>query len=227
MTRERLFIVTGVNRGLGKAVFDLLLEKKQNVLALSRQFTEGQCDEAGGRVRCVSADLSKLTEEFLEGVFGYYSESFDEVIFINNASTIQPIGKIGTFSPDEISNALHLNVAAPLLIANNILRSNLGRRIRVVNVSSGAARRPIEGWSLYSATKAANEMFFNVLEKEKQAEVINFDPGVLNTGMQEQIRKASEEAMPEVNAFRELHEGGKLKEPAVVAREVWNLLKEK
>jgi hypothetical protein len=42
--------------------------------------------------------------------------------------------------------------------------------------------------------------------------------------MQEQIRAMTTSAFPEVDKFVALHQGGELREPAIVARDLWALL---
>ena len=49
-------------------------------------------------------------------------------------------------------------------------------------------------------------------------------PGVVATGMQEQIRAMDERDFPQVERFRGLHEHGELRDPADAARGIWGLL---
>ena len=61
----------------------------------------------------------------------------------------------------------------------------------VVNVSSGAAHRPQEGWSAYCASKAGLVMLGRSLMLEYGAQglrVYGFAPGIVRTDMQVKIR---------------------------------------
>ena len=61
----------------------------------------------------------------------------------------------------------------------------------VVNISSGAAKRPIEGWSAYCSAKAGLDMATRTLALEQSREtnpvrVLSFAPGIVDTRMQEE-----------------------------------------
>src|SRR5690606_20395126 len=61
----------------------------------------------------------------------------------------------------------------------------------IVNISSGAAHSPLEGWSAYCASKAALAMLTRSVHLElADAGVFayGFQPGVVDTGMQATIR---------------------------------------
>ena len=220
----KLYIITGVSRGLGASMFDLLINENCYVYAISRSFTNKQLELANKRIKLIKKDLSVLTDLDLEELKPFYKQ-VDEIIFINNASTIKPINKIGTFTEAEISNVVKTNSIAPMLIANHILKHNKLKKNQVLNISSGAAKNAIDGWSLYCTTKAANEMFFDTLQLENpNFSVVNYDPGILKTGMQEDIRNANEAEMKNVSKFKEFHEHGKLKSPIEAAKELIKLI---
>ena len=146
------------------------------------------------------------------------------MIFINNAASINPIESIGNFDDESIVKAVQLNTIAPLLLANNIIKNNKSKRIRIFNISSGAAKRLIIGWGIYCSTKSANEMFFNTLklqeEHNKHIEVHNLDPGVMDTDMQKNIRSKTKKIMPNVELFKEIHKTNQLKSAQEVALEI-------
>ena len=230
---EKLVIITGVNKGLGLAFFNIFLKEEAiTIIAISRNFNNEQKTIKNKRVIFIEKDLSKLNnvEEELK-LNMYYKSQFKEVIFINNAASINPIEAIGNFDNDAIVRAVQLNTIAPLLLTNNIIKNNSSKPVRIVNISSGAAKRPIVGWSIYCSTKSANEMFFNTLklqeENNKNIEVHNLDPGIMDTEMQKNIRSKSEQAMPNVQLFKEYHMTEQLKSPQEVALDIvstYNLL---
>ncbi|MDB9873627.1 SDR family NAD(P)-dependent oxidoreductase, partial [Flavobacteriaceae bacterium] len=206
---KKLVIITGVNKGLGHAFFNLFLKEESiTMIAISRNFNNEQKTIKNKRVIFIEKDLSELNnvEEELK-LNTYYTDQYKEVIFINNAASINPIEAIGNFDNEAIVKAVQLNTIAPLLLTNNIVKSNRSKRVRIINISSGAAKRPIIGWSIYCSTKSANEMFFNTLklqeENNKNIEVHNLDPGVMDTDMQKNIRSKSENEMPNVELFKE------------------------
>ena len=92
---------------------------------------------------------------------------------------------------------------------------------RVVNISSGAAVKPIGAWSAYCAAKAALTHLTAVLAVEEPRIIsVALRPGVVDTEMQAVIRREGPSAMdPERAAyFVQLKEEGRLEPPWVPAR---------
>ena len=112
----------------------------------------------------------------------------------------------------------------PFMLTNYLLQKGTSSKIKIINISSGAAKRPIEGWGLYCATKGANEMFFDVLKSEVSTNVnfsvYNIDPGVMNTEMQEEIRSKSQTEFPNVTDFIQLSKENKLRNVNDVAYKI-------
>jgi NAD(P)-dependent dehydrogenase (short-subunit alcohol dehydrogenase family) len=86
-----------------------------------------------------------------------------------------------------------------------------------------------EGWTSYGAGKAAVDQWVRAAGAEQvrrgnHCRVLSVAPGIVATAMQEQIRATSADVFPEVAKFVDLHESGELREPATVAREIWDLL---
>jgi benzil reductase ((S)-benzoin forming) len=106
------------------------------------------------------------------------------------------------------------------VIVNFLLKNFSNNLLSFVNISSGAANRAINSWSLYCSSKAFIKMFFEVAECEyQQHKFFNIDPGVMDTQMQKSIRSTD---FPDVSSFRNLEEEGKLKLPIDVAIEILN-----
>lgn len=122
---------------------------------------------------------------------------------------------------------MRINCLAPLMIANFLTKTAQaqGRPLLVLDVSSGAACRPIRGWQAYCTSKAAYKMGLDVLAAENShIQVVHFDPGVMDTSMQALIRAQHVESMPEVEVFRSYREKGTLKAPFTVATELIELI---
>jgi benzil reductase ((S)-benzoin forming) len=222
MNKSCLYIITGVNRGLGEALFNLLQKQKKAILAISRSFTKEQKRLKKENIHLLQQDLSEQISLEKKKQILTILNSYTKVVFINNASLIKPIGKIGSFNDEEIINTYFVNSIAPALLTNLITKNN-NITLIVLNISSGAAKRSIQGWAFYCATKAANEMFFNTIT-EGNITIINYNPGVIDTRMQEEIRNVSKEQMPNVADFKKLQQDKKLKKPTLVAKEILNLI---
>ena len=216
-------IITGINTGLGKAFFDYFNTKDNvRIIAISRRITEQQKRLLEAKTfDCINIDFTDFTDTDKLQLDNYIAKD-DFVIFINNAATISPINKIGQFKDSDILNVININTVTPLLITNSIMRQEF-KALKIINISSGAAYRPIIGWSLYCATKSANEMFFETLQSQEngsKVKVYNVNPGVIDSNMQEFIRNTNEVIFPMINDFIALKNNNKLKTPEQAALDV-------
>jgi len=219
----KAIIITGISRGLGKAFFDILKDEQAYLVCISRSFADYQITlaEKSDKIELLKFDLSNV-KDLLSGLKNSKTlekSDFEELVFINNAGVIIPIGKVGDIDKEEISKSININFTSPALMTNFLLGycNKNKTKLKIINISTGAADKPFEGWSVYCSTKAAAKMFFDVIAEEKKATVENVDPGVLNTSMQKEIRDADESDFPLVKNFEDLEKKGELKEPEKVA----------
>ncbi len=135
---------------------------------------------------------------------------------------VSPIGAVGELSGPELAASVAVNLAAPMVLTNAFLTATgKDQRRSVLFVSSGAARRVVGGWAAYCAAKAGAAMFFRALAEQEgeRTTVAEVDPGVMDTGMQAQIRDASG-YFPESRRFHDRHAAGELADPGEVARTI-------
>jgi benzil reductase ((S)-benzoin forming) len=124
-----------------------------------------------------------------------------------------------------------LNSASPQVLGAAFLHAarRCQARCHLVMIGSGAAHSVYEGWTSYGAGKAAVDQWVRTAGAEQarrggRVTVLSIAPGVVATAMQEEIRATDPADFPDVERFVELHEGGELREPKTVARELWSLL---
>lgn len=228
--RVRSVIITGVSRGLGAAFFDEFHEAGDRILALGRRFSDAQHAaerHEPQRVRLRQVDLTYPSTLPSAAEVSSFVHDANDVVLVHNAGVIDPVGAIGTLSPDEIQAAVTVNLTAPLLLTNAVMAAARGQReLTVLFISSGAARRPVAGWAVYGATKLGGESFFEALAAQHAGDprirVINVHPGTVNTDMQARIREFAERDVyfPDRERFVGLHERGELAEPAATARRI-------
>jgi benzil reductase ((S)-benzoin forming) len=89
---------------------------------------------------------------------------------------------------------------------------------KVLNISSGLGRKAMASQAAYCAAKAGMDHFTRCLALEEAlkpqgAKVCSLAPGVIDTGMQEQLRAAPAEAFPDKASFVGLKTGGSLTSP--------------
>jgi benzil reductase ((S)-benzoin forming) len=230
-------LVTGVSKGLGYEITKALLDLGIVVIGLSRSTNEKVADlkvKSNDQITHIPADLTNVGE--IEPLIKKISQQIasrkpQKLYVFNNASMIEPIERMGFLENSEIQQAVHLNLLAPIFI-NNTLMSELRKEeleLVIINVSSGAAERPIHGWSVYNATKAAINMHTKVVALEQENvksshKIVAFSPGVMDTDMQGSIREANEDAFAEINKFVGFKSNGDLRHPGAVAKALVDLI---
>lgn len=217
-------IVTGHSRGLGSALANALLAQGASVLGLSRASDVGLAaahPQALQQVPLDLADSRALADWLATGALARFTAGATRVLLVNNAGLVQPIGPLGRQPGAAIAHAVALNVSAPLVLADALVAATAGcGDRRIVHISSGAARNPYAGWSVYCATKAALDMHVRAVQLDAVAglRVASLAPGVIDTDMQAQIRASAEGDFPLRERFEALKRDGQLANADDVAR---------
>ena len=119
-----------------------------------------------------------------------------------------------------------MNLLAPMLLMRWFLNATTAVPLRrIVNISSGAGRRPIFGWGAYCTAKAGLDMATRTLAMECEArglavEVVSLAPGVIDTDMQVTVRGKTEAEFADVARFRKMKEEGQLRSAEAVADDI-------
>jgi NAD(P)-dependent dehydrogenase (short-subunit alcohol dehydrogenase family) len=218
-------IVTGASGGLGAATARILGKMGANVVLNARSEDDlnriaTDIDPEGERVLIVAGDVSQpgVGQRMVEAALDRF-QRLDGLI--NNAGVLQPIAPIAEAAPDDWAYNVAVNLLGPFYCTRYALAALRRRRGRVVNVSSGAAVKATEGWSAYSAAKAALNHFTRVLAAEEpEVLALSFRPGVVDTAMQAEIRDEGAAGMPaeSYRRFVRYHEEGELLPPEVPGR---------
>jgi NAD(P)-dependent dehydrogenase (short-subunit alcohol dehydrogenase family) len=106
---------------------------------------------------------------------------------------------------------------------------NWGGVRKVLNISSGLGRRAMASQAGYCAAKAGMDHFSRCVALEeagkiKGAKVCSLAPGVIDTGMQEQLRGADSALFPDQSSFINLKTSGSLASPEEAASRVLAVL---
>ena len=212
-------IVTGITKGLGKELFLKLDNNRNRVIGIGRNLAELKGNNL------IEHDFSDDNLGFLDKLLDKLDTKRD-VTFINNAGVVTPIGKIGLLKSEEIKNSIMVNYYMPCLIINRLIEfcNTYNLKLKIVHISTGAARRPIAGWGMYCSSKAAINMYLEVLKLQNndsdKIDVVIFDPGVMDTEMQSIIRKSDDISFPMVDDFKKYHFNKMLNSPVVVADKI-------
>lgn len=203
-----IYIITGVSRGLGKATAEIYLQKGDQVIGIGRSHSIN--DPNFSFIECDLSNVEQVKSLFSDQQFNV------PVTLINNAGIIGSIERMSDQKNLVLEEVMTVNVNSPMILTQNIYNSMSNKNdFTLVNISSGAANRAIPSWAAYCASKAALNMLteaFYLEEQEKGIEIKAYaiSPGVIDTGMQEQIRSASAENFSAVNNFKQMKDEGVL-----------------
>ena len=227
---RKQLIITGGNKGIGSGIVSAYKNNGYQVISIAR--TINQQDEYK-EVKQIVLDLSKT--EGLEDAFSKILNTIDKdalekIVFINNAGTLGTIGRLENNSACDIQNVIQLNTITPFLLTSVFLKETQDWLCskKIINISSGAAAKPYYGWSLYCASKAAMDMMTKAVAVEQETifnstKIIAIYPGVVDTNMQQQIRKSSPESFVDVQRFIDLKESNALVNIETIGHEIFEI----
>ena len=189
-------IVTGASRGLGAAAAIALGAASAAVSLTARDgaLATAVADRivvAGGRAAAAACDVSDY-----DAVLRLVAEArrrFGPVDgLVNNAGVIEPVARLADSDPAAWARNVQINLVGAYHMIRAVLPEMLAAGAgRIVNLSSGAAERPLEGWGAYCSAKAGLAMLTRQLDLEAGGagiRVFGFRPGTTDTDMQAAIR---------------------------------------
>lgn len=218
------YIITGTSRGIGAALAQALLAPDHHLICVSRGTNEellAQAKAKSCRLVYHQMDLGETEQliPWMEQILAKIDPGHvDSINLIQNAAALRPIQAIGReIQADQIGLGVRVNLLAPMLMTEAFVSAVQGWPVpkRIVNLSSGAARRPVHAWSMYCSTKAALDMHSRCLAEEQTTQaypikVVAVAPGTVDTAMQDHLRQQSHEVFPGVQRFLDLKKEGKL-----------------
>lgn len=212
-------VVTGASRGLGAGLASAFAAEGLKLGLGARTLPESP---EGSDSLCVQLDVTDPSgvDEFCAAVV----ERFGRIdLWVNNAAVLEPVGRVVDDDPDALRAHVETNVLGVMYGSASFARHVRGRSGGgvLVNITSGAATRPYEGWAPYCASKAAVDMFTEVIaleERDHGLRTYALAPGHVDTDMQALIRGTPPDAFPSVERFLRVHEEGRFNPPEHVAR---------
>lgn len=211
----RVAVVTGASRGLGAGLAEAFAARGLR-LGLCARHAPGLPDGARG----VVAELDVADGPAMHAFAARVADRLGPIdLWVNNAGVLGPIGPLREVDPALLARNLEVNVLGVVHGTRAFLAHRAPEAV-LLNVSSGAARRPYAGWAAYCASKAAVDLMTGCVALEEAGSGLRayaVAPGVVDTGMQEEIRACPPERFPEVGRFHERKRAGHFNSPAFVA----------
>ncbi|MGJ9412351.1 SDR family NAD(P)-dependent oxidoreductase [Aeromicrobium sp. CF4.19] len=168
----RIALITGANRGLGRATALALGRKNVRVVVSSRDGATDVAEEivaAGGEALPLRLDVAEPAsigtgcEALLATIRREWNaDSVD--ILVNNAG-VGLFAPLGALTVEDFDTTFAVNVRGPLLLTQALL-PHLADGARVVNVSSSLSRHSSPATSVYAASKKALEAITRSLALE-------------------------------------------------------------
>lgn len=163
----------------------------------------------------LAGDTNKSCEKIATQVHNVFGPRIDSLIL--NAGLLEPLRRIQNFTSEDfykLQQHFHVNVLSQYKIIADLLPAlKQSTHPRIVSLSSGAALKPMVGWSAYTVSKAAvNMLIQNVALEEPGVTAVAVSPGPVESSMQQLIRH---HGSPEMDAddyeyFSGLHQRGEL-----------------
>jgi NAD(P)-dependent dehydrogenase (short-subunit alcohol dehydrogenase family) len=189
----KVIIVTGASRGIGAAAAASLAKAGATVVLTARdaKSTEQVAHSIGPAASAQACDVSDYGA--VAALVAATKSRFGRLdALINNAGVIEPIASIADSDPAAWARNIDINLTGAYHAIRAVLPGMLADGGgTIVNVSSGAAIRPLEGWSAYCSAKAGLHMLTRAIALEtagKGIRVFGFQPGTTDTDMQVLIR---------------------------------------
>ncbi|QFG01055.1 SDR family NAD(P)-dependent oxidoreductase [Psychrobacillus glaciei] len=221
----KTYIITGTTSGIGLELVNQLLEAGHTVYGIARK--ENDIDHP--QYHHVLLDLtetSKLADTVKE-IIKEVSPEASSYTLINNAGTIDPIGMVGEIDGELIAKSIAVNLTAPMVLTGAFIHAlaAIDMPKKVVQISSGAGRNALDGWSSYCAGKAGLDRFTEAAQLEESnkrngVRLVSIAPGIIDTSMQQTIRQSSTSAFPSVERFKEYKASGQLSNAKDVAKKL-------
>lgn len=215
---NKVAIVTGAGRGIGRAIALTFAEEGADVIIVARTLSEIEqtadlIRSGGGSVLALPADVSDW--KAVSAVVDRAQSEFGGIhILVNNAGVQGPIGPLFENDIDTWLRTIQINLVGTFLCCKAVLPAMIQQGFgKIINLSGGGATSPRPNFSAYAASKAAVVRLTENLAAEVRSHNIQVNaiaPGAVNTHMLDEILEAGaivgESVLKE--AERQKEEGG-------------------
>ncbi len=199
--RDRVAIVTGASRGIGRAVARRLAAAGAAVVAAARgDHADGVAAEiraGGGRAVGVSVDVTD--RQRIDAMVRTALDEYGRIdVLVNNAGIVRDQLAL-RMSPADWDAVVATNLTAAFTCARAVLRPMIRQRGgRIINVGSVVGRMGNAGQVNYAASKAGLEGFSKALAREVASRGITVNvvaPGMIDTDMTAGLHESALAAM--------------------------------
>lgn len=184
---KRLIVITGISRGLGRAVTEEFINLGHTVIgcARSKSAVENLTNKYGNshQFSCVNVADEDSVQEWVRYTLTNYSPPD---LLINNAAIINQPAPVWKIDSEEFSQLIDINIKGVANVIRHFVPAMISRGSGIiVNISSGWGRSTSPQVGPYCASKWAIEGLTRALSQELPSGIaaIPLNPGIIHTDM--------------------------------------------
>ena len=177
-------LITGVSRGIGKALTCQFLKKGYFVSGVGK----------------TKPDFEKEGFDFFENDFENFKEidfktNFD-IVVLNSGITIYK--KLRDVSEKDLEKIFKINLFSNLLTLQSALKKGKVKLVSFISSIATLEKNNFENWGLYSSSKIAMEKALKIFAKEQGFKLLIFNIGRVDTDIWESV-SGKEKNLPKLS----------------------------
>jgi NAD(P)-dependent dehydrogenase (short-subunit alcohol dehydrogenase family) len=188
-------LITGASRGIGAAAARAFAKAGANVALIARSTDDIAqiAGEIGEKAIAIGCDVARYGQ--VEQAVALTAQTFGGLdVLVNNAGVVDPMGDLAGLDPDVWARTIDINLKGVMYGMRAVLPGMIAQgHGTIINISSGAAHNPVEGWTAYCASKAGVYMLTRNADLECRAaglRIMGLSPGTVATQMQRDIKQS-------------------------------------
>lgn len=183
--KKKIWLITGVSSGLGKALAEAVINAGDYVIGTFRKEIELQAFNLAYKERAKGVQLDITAIDKIDSVVQQIISDHGKIdVLVNNAG-IGIVGAIEESSMYEVRKVFEANVFGTLKLTQAVLPYMRKRKVgNIVQISSHAGVKAFAGFGIYNASKFALEGFSEALAQEVEPfgiKVTIVEPGPFRT----------------------------------------------
>jgi len=214
--RNRVAIVTGAGRGIGRAI-SLAFAREGAWLFLAARTeaelaeTANACREVGAKAQVMVTDVSNRNQ--VQRLINTAIQEGGQVdILVNSAGIYGPIGPTSDIDISAWTQALEVNLFGPFYLCRSLIPHFIQRKQgKIILLGGGGATAPLPNFSSYAASKAGVVRLADTLAEELKPYNIQVNviaPGLVDTRLQDEVLAAGSHAGGLLDKIRQARETG-------------------
>ncbi|MGA8264671.1 MAG: SDR family NAD(P)-dependent oxidoreductase [Ignavibacteriaceae bacterium] len=231
INENKFAFVTGTSSGIGKATANELLKLGWKVIGTARRNVDIN-DKNYVHLKIDLSDINNLENQLAKQLKLKISDKkYDRIALVNNAAGTGELLRFEELDPKKLSELYILNTVTPIWLSGIFFKNkNEKTRLRIIDISTGAAHNAYPGLTPYCGTKAALLISGKILaienKEDKSLAIRSYEPGTVDTEMQLKVRSEEPEIFPSANVFKSLKANNMLADPNVVAKDIVDFLED-